>query len=629
MAKTKIEVDLVIKGGESVEQVETKTKSLKTQLKEMKALLASGTLDNQAFSKLSAEAGALQDQIGDVNEQVKNLASDSQKLDGFISITQGIVGGFAAVQGITAMVGVENEDLQKTMVKLQGAMSALAGIQAVANTLNKTSAAYTTANTIATNISTFAQKQYAMAVGTSTGAMKVFRIAMASLGIGLVIAAIGYLITNFDKLKGTVSKFLPSLDSVIKGFKAAYNAVTDFLGITNDQTRAADKLKASSDKLIKTQKNELEVLKAGNATKKQIYLAEYKMLSDRVAALDKIAKLNKKYSKEEAEERAELIQEIKLLNASYLKEESDAAKERAKTAKEEAKKTADERAAIEKKALEDYRNEKAKKDAELKALSKELSEQESLRNLSELDKEIQMINNSYNEKMELAKGNAQLEQDLLTQKTYDITQVANKFRKEQQEQSKKDAEDKVAKDKKIVEDEKKLNADRLQDLKDVEAARVSIVNDSYLALNALGELALGQQFKNTAVGKSLALAQIATDTALGFIQGLKIAQQSAIGLSGPAAALTMPVFYASQVAAVLGAANKAKSLLGGGGSTSAPSGSGASGGGGSMSSQPPRLDTFQSNRNPMSANQRVYVLEKDITDSQGRVARIRHNATLI
>jgi len=119
MAKTKIEVDLVIKGGESVEQVENKTKSLKAQLKEMKALLASGTLDSDQFNKLSAEAGKLQDKIGDVSSQVQNLASDTQKLDGFISITQGIVGGFAAVQGITAMVGEENEDLQKTMVKNQ------------------------------------------------------------------------------------------------------------------------------------------------------------------------------------------------------------------------------------------------------------------------------------------------------------------------------------------------------------------------------------------------------------------------------------------------------------------------------------------------------------------------------
>jgi len=282
MAKTKIEVDLVIKGGESVEQVENKTKSLKAQLKEMKALLASGTLDSQAFSKLSAEAGALQDKIGDVNAQVKNLASDSQKLDGFISLTQGIVGGFAAVEGITAMVGKENEDLQKTMVKLQGAMSSLAGIQAVANTLNKTSAAYTTANTIATNISTFAQKRYAMAVGTSTGVMKAFRIVGATLGIGLIVAAIATLVTNFDKLKATVSKFLPSLESVAKGFKLAYNAVTDFIGISSDGKRKVEEFEKANAKANKTLEGEIEVLEAIGGKEEQIYRKRSLIISNNI-----------------------------------------------------------------------------------------------------------------------------------------------------------------------------------------------------------------------------------------------------------------------------------------------------------------------------------------------------------
>lgn len=178
-----------------------------------------------------------------------------------------------------------------------------------------------------------------------------------------------------------------------------------------------------------------------------------------------------------------------------------------------------------------------------------------------------------------------------------------------------------------VELDKQAALQSLQDRKDIENAKIAIVNDSYLALNALGELALGQQFKNTNAGKALALAQIATDTAVAFMSGLRIAQQGAAA-TGPAAPFTMPVFYASQIAAILGAANKAKSILGGGGSTSAPSGSGG-GGGGSISSQPPRMDKFESNRPAMNPNQRVYVLEKDITDSQGRVAKIRHNATLI
>lgn len=580
MAKTKIEVDLVIKGGDSVEQVESKTKSLKAQLKEMKALLASGTLDNQAFNKLSKEAGALQDKIGDVNTQVKNLASDSQKLDGIISLTQGIVGGFAAVEGITALVGDSNEDLQKTMVKLQGAMSALAGIQAVANTLNKTSAAYTTANTIATNISTFAQQRYAAAVGTSTGVMKVFRLVGATLGIGLIVAAIGLLVSNFDKLKATVSKFLPSLDSIVKGFKLAYNAVTDFLGITNDQTRAADKLKESSDKLLVTQKNELDVLKAGNATKKEIYIAEYKLMKDRVDMLDKIAKLNGKYSKNEAEERAQLIQDLKVLNATY---EADKSNELAKNNEEARKKRAEENKKRQEEQQKQYLQDL--KDREQNAKN----ERELIDSLEEEDK----------------KASDEADQK---KKEDDAFKLAWKLEQYNFEK------------KKIKEADEKALADQ----KAIEEARLSIVTDSYNSINNIGELLLGQQYKNSALGKTIALAQIATDTALAISALTK--NSEANPANAPTSGIAGAVQFAAGFARITASILKAKSILSGGGSVTAPSGGS---GGTNVSSQPPRIDTFQSNQKPNNPNQRVYVLEKDITDSQGRVARIRHNATLI
>jgi len=187
MAKTKIEVDLVVNGGNSVEQVETKVVSLKQQLKNLKEQLASGTLTGEAFDKAAKKAGELQDRIGDVSQRVKNLASDSQKLDGFISLTQGIVGGFAAVQGITALVGEEDEELNKTLVKLQASMTALTGIQAVANTLNKDSAAITALTTIKTTAQTAATNLYTFATGGATVATNAFRIALIATGIGAIV----------------------------------------------------------------------------------------------------------------------------------------------------------------------------------------------------------------------------------------------------------------------------------------------------------------------------------------------------------------------------------------------------------------------------------------------------------
>jgi hypothetical protein len=581
MAKTKIEVDLVIKGGESVEQVEQKTKSLKGQLKEMKALLASGTLDNDQFNKLSREAGDLQDRIGDVNQSVKNLASDSQKLDALMSAAQGLVGGFAAVQGVAAMLGDENEELQATMVKLQGAMSALAGIQAVANTLNKDSALSTTLlgkanifNTVQTGIATTAQTIYATAVGASTGAMKVFRIALLATGVGAVIVGI-------IALANAMSDMGDSTEEATEKLKKQNEVREKSIELARDEAEAEDKNRKTRSAGANDLKRNLDLLIAKGASEKEIYEASRKLKEQERKDINyQIGYLagDKEMQVKLGQDLLDKQNELDILKADFEKKQQDERK------KAQEKRDADAKA-----------RQAKKKEADDKEMADMMAALEEENAAEERQNERIRIQGE----KEAAELFAQLEQEV------------------EYEQNAAD---------KLVELDKKLAAERIQQQKDVENAKLAIVNDSYLALNNLGELALGQQFKTTAAGKALALAQIATDTAVAYMAGLRIAQQSAAA-TGPAAAFAMPVFYASQIAAISGAALKAKNLLGGGGSVSPPSGSGSSGG--SMSSQPPRIDTFQSNRTPMNANQRVYVLEKDITDSQGRVARIRHNATLI
>ena len=93
--------------------------------------------------------------------------------------------------------------------------------------------------------------------------------------------------------------------------------------------------------------------------------------------------------------------------------------------------------------------------------------------------------------------------------------------------------------------------------------------------SAFGALS-GLLKQGTAAAKAAALAEIAIGTGVGFINALDIAQKTAKG-TGPAAAFAFPIFYATQVAAVLSAASRAKAILksgsggGGGSDTSAPS----------------------------------------------------------
>jgi hypothetical protein len=164
------------------------TQSAKQRLREMQkeliAMAEAGQQGTDAFRRLEQAAGQLKDEIGDVNQRIKNLASDTKRIDAFVGAVQGIAAGFQIAQGAAALFGDENEDLQKAMLKVQGAIALANGVQQVANLLQKESAVMMGINTAAT-------KLYATVVGTATGAMRAFRIALAATGIGAIVVLIG------------------------------------------------------------------------------------------------------------------------------------------------------------------------------------------------------------------------------------------------------------------------------------------------------------------------------------------------------------------------------------------------------------------------------------------------------
>ena len=129
--------------------------------------------------------------------------------------------------------------------------------------------------------------------------------------------------------------------------------------------------------------------------------------------------------------------------------------------------------------------------------------------------------------------------------------------------------------------------------------------------------------EGSAAAKALALAEIGTSTAVGFMQGLDIAQKASLG-AGPAAALAFPVFYASQIAAVLGAVNKASQVLGG-----SPVGASAPtvGGGGGIAPQMVG-GAFELGSGVAPEPLRAYVLTDEMSESQNLLANIRRRATI-
>jgi hypothetical protein len=177
-----------------------------------------------------------------------------------MSLAQGITGGFAAAQGAMALFGSENEDLQKQMVKLQGAIALLNGIEAVNNTLKKEGGLLTAANTIKTNVLTFAQARYTAAVGGTTGVLKVLRIVGMTLGIGLIVAAIGLLVANFDKVQAMGKKLIDRFNGLGTGMKTFISIAMPVVGVIRLLYAGLEKLgvfaESAADKLEKIEMNQ-------------------------------------------------------------------------------------------------------------------------------------------------------------------------------------------------------------------------------------------------------------------------------------------------------------------------------------------------------------------------------------
>ena len=108
-----------------------------------------------------------------------------------------------------------------------------------------------------------------------------------------------------------------------------------------------------------------------------------------------------------------------------------------------------------------------------------------------------------------------------------------------------------------------------------------------------------------------------------FIKGLTIAQKSA-DATGPGAMLAFPIFYASQIAAVLGAVKKAKGILGAGGSETSPEVD-------NTSKPLPNTGAFTLGQAGGSTPEPVfktYVVTDEMTDSQTQLEDIRRRSTI-
>lgn len=236
--------------GENTEFSNT-LQGMQQRLRDLQTLMQGADVGSQAFKDAQNEAGKLRVQIdqalGKVDEfgdrEPKNPLKKAYE-DAFEAAT-GLISG---IELVNLTMG-ENENVAELQAK---ATKAVAIAQNLQNVARAKGAIIDTAQIVRTKVLTASQAAYTAVVGTSTGAMKLFRIALASTGVGALVIGLGLLITNFDKVKKVVLGAFPGLAAVGDAIGGIVTKVTDFFtGTTEQQRKAAAQQEANNKKYKK------------------------------------------------------------------------------------------------------------------------------------------------------------------------------------------------------------------------------------------------------------------------------------------------------------------------------------------------------------------------------------------
>ncbi len=194
------------KGTDEATKATKQYSSLKAELRALKAEIANGDMGAKELRAATLRAAELEDTIGDINERVKGLASDTKRLDAVVTAFRGIAAGISVATGAAALFGSENKELEKTLMKVQGAMALLQGVQELATIATGNSA-------LKTMVLDGAQKAVAVSarvMGSSIAAAT----ATATAGLTLVVAGVAYLVTELNNSEDDIEAFKNKLNSI-------------------------------------------------------------------------------------------------------------------------------------------------------------------------------------------------------------------------------------------------------------------------------------------------------------------------------------------------------------------------------------------------------------------------------
>lgn len=234
--------------GQSVSVLEDKLYQLRIE----------GKANTEEYQNIVNELQKVKQTIRETDDEIDALTSRTRGLDMVVGAFQGLTAAMQVGAGVAGLFGKSEEDLQKTLQKVTSLMSiaqglqeihnqltqkgtllnkawqlSLAGAQKVINLFSKTqkaATASTVTNTSAIAANAAATTATATATTVATTATKVFTIAMkglklaiASTGIGLLVIALGELVSWLMKGSDQTERFEKSMKNMESQITATSN----------------------------------------------------------------------------------------------------------------------------------------------------------------------------------------------------------------------------------------------------------------------------------------------------------------------------------------------------------------------------------------------------------------------
>ena len=257
---------------------EVQRSKLADEIKEVKGALTE--LDNSLgnFKTNSEDSlSTFKEEMSDAQDKIEPFKA---KFESIQKISSGVASGFAAVQGAMALMGVENDQLGQTFIKLQAAMAIAQGVGGLGDLVEGMSQAKVAFSGAITSVKAFI---------TSLRGMK---LAMAATGIGAALVLVGLLAKAYLDLADATDKAKASKERLDKlESKAEFDQKKKRVALTQAETKAYNEY---VEDLKNAKGNKTKIEEAELKLKKKLREASDEYYNNEINNLTKLKKEQKK-----------------------------------------------------------------------------------------------------------------------------------------------------------------------------------------------------------------------------------------------------------------------------------------------------------------------------------------------